>query len=303
MGERNVTVGIAGTGRMGTAIAGRLLRRGVPVVVWNRKAARAAPLLAAGARWAATPRALTNAVDIILTLLTDASAVEAVYRGTDGLFSSDIAGRLFVDMSTVRPAVSQALAAVAAEKGASVIDCPVGGSVGPATEGQLLGFAGGAAADIARARPLLDRLCRDVVHVGPVGAGARLKLAANLLTQVFWQSCGEALTLCEPLGLAPERLMELLAGTSGAPRVLEHRAGDIVAALHGVDKQPVFFDVDSVRKDMRTMLDEAQALGRDLPVASRALACFDEAARRGLGGKDCAMLPVLWARKTDEGRG
>ena len=290
-------LGLAGTGRMGTAIGARLLRRGHALTVWNRTPAKAAGLVSAGAQLAAAPAQVAAASEIVLTILTDAAAVDAVYLGADGLLAGDIAGKLFIEMSTVRPAVAEALAARARAKGAAVIDAPVGGSVGPATDGKLLAFVGGAAADVERARPLLAQLCRHIEAVGPVGAGARVKLAANLLTQVFWQSLGEALALCAPLGLAPARMMEIVSMMSGAPRVLEHRAADIAAGLGGVDKQPVYFDVESVRKDLRTMLEEAAALGRDLPVAGRALAVFDAASRAGFGDADCAMLPALWARR------
>jgi 3-hydroxyisobutyrate dehydrogenase len=293
----HVKLGLAGTGRMGSAIGARLLRLGHTLTAWNRTPAKAAALVTAGARLVDTPARLAAAGEIVLTILTDAAAVDAVYLGADGLFAGDIQGKLFVEMSTVRPAVAEALAARARMKNAAVIDAPVGGSVGPATDGKLLAFVGGSAGDIARARPVLDQLCRHVEVVGPVGAGARVKLAANLMTQVFWQSLGEALTLCMPLGLAPARLMEIVGMMSGAPRVLEHRAADIAAGLGGADKQPVYFDVDSVRKDLRTMLDEASALGRALPLAERALTVFDAAARHGLGAKDCAMLPALWARR------
>jgi 3-hydroxyisobutyrate dehydrogenase len=181
--------------------------------------------------------------------------------------------------------------------GAAFVDCPVGGTVGPATEGTLLGLAGGNADDIARARPLLDQLCRRVEHIGPVGAGAAVKLAMNLTSLVYWQAFGEALALCKPLGLEPARLMELFVESSGAPRIFQRRAGDIATTLEGRDILPVKFDIDSVRKDLRTMIEEAQTIGCLVPVAERALQCFDQASRDGFGGKDCATLPAIWWRR------
>src|SRR5690606_38666648 len=115
-------------------------------------------------------------------------AIAALYEDAQGLLAGDDAGKLFVEMSTVRPRVKTALAEAAARRGASLVDCPVGGTVGPAREGRLIGFAGGAAADVARARPVLEALCRRVEHVGPVGAGARMKLAINLPLMVYWQA-------------------------------------------------------------------------------------------------------------------
>jgi 3-hydroxyisobutyrate dehydrogenase len=284
---------------MGTAIAHRLLSLGHVVTVWNRTAEKTRALAAAGAKVAVTPAHLASDSDVVMTLLTNAAAIDAVYLGTDGLLAGHVAGKLFIEMSTVRPATERTLSAKARTKGAALIDCPVGGTVGPAQAGTLLGLAGGEVADIARAKPILDQLCRKVEHVGPIGAGATIKLAMNLTTQVYWQSFGEALSLCSPLGLDPDRLMELFAESSGAPRVLHRRAGDVAAALRGQDIRPVNFDIDSVRKDLRTMLEEAAALRRKLPVTERALECFDQATREGHGSRDCAILPALWSQRAE----
>src|SRR5207248_7927549 len=144
-----------------------------------------------------------------------------------------------------------------ATRGAALIECPVGGTVGPAKEGKLFGFVGGAVSDVDRARPLLDELCRRVEHVGPVGAGASVKLAINLPLLVYYQALGEALSLCRPLGLDPARLMDIFADTSGGPNMLKPRGPVIAAALQGKETTPVTFDIDLIRKDLRTMIDEA----------------------------------------------
>ena len=222
---------------MGAAIAGRLLSRGHAVTVWNRTAGKADLLADAGAQVAATPAQLAAAAEIVITIVTDSAAIDAVYHGKEGLLAGDIAGRLFIDMSTVRPATVQALAAKVRAKSAAFVECPIGGSVDPARDGKLLGFAGGEAGDVARARPVLDQLCRRVEHVGPVGAGASMKLAINLPLHVYWQALGEALSLCMPLGLAPARLLDIFADTSGAPNVLKARVGTIAAALGSADER------------------------------------------------------------------
>lgn len=162
-------------------------------------------------------------------------------------------------MSTVRPETERALAAKVREKGAALIDCPVGGTVGPALSGKLFGFVGGETADVARAKPVLDQICRRVEHVGAVGAGASMKLAINLPLFVFWQALGEALLLCKPLGLDAARLMDIFADTPGGPNVLRVLGGKLAAALSGKDTGPVAFDIDSIRKDLQTMIEEARA--------------------------------------------
>lgn len=285
-------IGIAGTGRMGAAMAQRLMSLGHELVVWNRSQEKTRPLTDAGATLAVTPRELALASELIITILTDAAAIDATYGGADGLLAGEVRGRLFVEMSTVRPEVQEKLAAKVRAKRASIIDCPVGGTVGPALTGKLLGFVGGEAADVERAKPVLDELCRRVEHVGPAGSGARMKLAINLPLLVYWQALSEALLLTKSLGLDPARMIDILSDTSGGPNVLKVRGPAIADALNGKEVAPVTFDVDSIRKDLRTMIEEAQALGAALPVTACALACFDEASRDGLGGKDASTLPA-----------
>jgi 3-hydroxyisobutyrate dehydrogenase len=173
----------------------------------------------------------------------------------------------------------------------------VGGTTGPAREGKLLGFVGGNAADLERARPVLEQLCRRIEHVGAVGAGASLKLAVNLPLLVYWQAVGEALALCQPLGLEPERLISIFADSSGGPNILKTRGGMLADAMRGKAPANTTFNIDSIRKDMATMVEEARALGYDeLPLTARALECFDEAARNGLGDADAVMLPANWLK-------
>jgi 3-hydroxyisobutyrate dehydrogenase len=290
-------IAIAGVGKMGASIALRLRETGHDVHVWNRTAARLAPLVEAGCTAAPSPKALADASDVVLTILTDRPAQDAIYDGPQGLLAGNLAGKLVLDMSTVRPEDSIALAAKVRAAGAAFVECPVGGTTGPARQGKLLGLAGGDAADIARARPLLDQLCRRVEHVGPVGAGASLKLAVNLPLIVYFQALGESVALCRHLGHDPAWLMELLGDTSGAAAVMKTRAPAFAAALGGKLDAPPAFDVDSICKDLRTMVAEAKARGTDLPVAARTLEVFETARREGWGGKDGSTLPAYWGRK------
>jgi 3-hydroxyisobutyrate dehydrogenase len=175
-----------------------------------------------------------------------------------------------------------------------MIECPVGGTIGPAKDGKLFGFVGGEPADVARARPLLEQMCRRIEHVGPVGAGASMKLAINLPLLVFWQAFGEALALCRPLGLDAGRLIDIFSDTSGGPAVLKNRGAVLTAAIQGKDTGPITVDIDAMRKDLRTMVEEARALGKQLPVTARALECYDQASEAGLGKGDITAIPVRW---------
>lgn len=289
-------IGIAGTGRMGAAMGQRLLAEGEELTVWNRTADKTKPLTEAGAKLAATPAELAASADVIITILTNAEAIDATYRGKDGLLSGDVKGKLFIEMSTVLPETEKALEADVKAKGAALVEAPVGGSSGPAKEGKLVGLVGGSDADVARARPVLEKLCRRVEHVGPIGAGASFKLAINLPLNVYWHALGEALSLCRQHGVDPARVAELFSDTSGSASVMKVRHGAVAAALKG-EKVVGTFDIDSVRKDLRAMLAEGETQGVAMPVTAQALACYDEASAAGLGPFDPATLTAYWARR------
>ncbi len=278
---------------MGAAIACRLLQAGAEVTVWNRTPAKAAALVAAGASLSSEPRALVGEADVVLSILTDAAALDAVYCGSRGLLAAGVADALFIEMSTVRPGTAIELARKVGSAGARLVECPVGGSVAPAREGQLLGLVGGETVDVERAMPVLRLLCRRIEHVGPVGAGSSLKLAINLPMHVYWKALNEALTLCRPLDLDPARLIDIMADTSGAPISLKARKDAVVADMTDIDRGPADFDIDALCKDLRAMLEEARSRGFSLPVAQEVLAFFDEAARRGFGGKSAASALKL----------
>ena len=279
---------------MGSAIATRLASLGHEMMVWNRSADKAR---ATGLPVAPSARALAERSEMVITILSDAKAVEQVYGE---MLGGDVKGRLFVEMSTVRPEVPKRISALAKSKDASFIECPVGGTIGPAKEGKLFGFVGGEAADVARARPVLEQMCRRVEHVGPVGAGARMKLAINLPLLVYWQALGEALSLVRDLNLDPNRLMDILADTSGAATMMKNRAPTVAAALAGKEPSPVTVNVDTMKKDLSEMVEEMRSLGFPSLVTQAALEGFSRASRAGLGAKDCAMIPVAWVNSGSE---
>lgn len=287
-------IGIAGIGKMGAAIGSRLRALGHPVTVWNRTAARAQPLLDAGAQWAESPRALAESVDVVITLLTNEAALDEVYGTDTGLLAGSVAGKVFIDMSTVRPAKPQEMARRVQAVNAHFLECPVGGSVGPAKEGKLLGFVGGDVQDLDKVRALLDVICRRVEHVGPHGAGATMKLAVNLPLMVYWQTLGEALSLVEPLGLDPQRVIDILSDSSGGPNMLKVRGGMIAQTLSQKKSDQVTVNVATMRKDMQAMLDQGLATHKSLPLTALALQKFEAAAQSGLDSKDCSELLVWW---------
>jgi 3-hydroxyisobutyrate dehydrogenase len=291
-------VGIAGVGKMGAAIALRLMEVGHKVTVWNRSADKVKPLAEAGATVAATPAELAAKSEAIITILTDAAAIDVVYGGPSGLLSGAVAGKLFIDMSTVQPATEVALAEKVRAKGAALVECPVGGTTGPARQGQLVGLLGTEAADADRALPLLKQLCRRIDHCGKVGSAASVKLAINLPLMISWQAFGEAFALSKDTKLSAEQLVNLFTDISATTNAIKARAPMIQAMLAGGGEGAgATFTVENGLKDLRTMAAEGRARGMVLPLVERAADCFDEANRSGWGQRDGAAVAVFWSRR------
>jgi 3-hydroxyisobutyrate dehydrogenase len=291
-------VGVCGTGRMGSSIAQRLMTVGHDVAVWNRDLAKTKPLTDAGARLFASPAELVENCEVIIVMLLNDDATEAVYRGPKGILKAKLLGRLLIDMSTLRPDTMKSIGTAVTQQGAAFVECPVGGSTGPAREGKLFGLVGGAGDDVSRALPILEQLCRRIEHVGELGSGATMKLAINLPLLVYWQALGEALTICEPLKLTPDRLIDILSDTAGTPTAMKGRGAVIARGLSGQPRGETAFGISAAKKDLATAVQFAASMHAALPVASSALACFDEAEATGLGDADATTISVRWPQRS-----
>jgi 3-hydroxyisobutyrate dehydrogenase len=290
-------VGVCGTGRMGAAIAQRLIDLGHEVGVWNRNPAKTKPLVDTGAKAFATPASLVEGCEVIVVMLLNDAASEAVYRGPDGILKGEFAGKLVIDMSTVRPDTMQSIGASVTEHGAAFVESPVGGSTGPAKEGKLFALVGGNQADVARAMPVLDQLCRRVEHVGALGAGAAVKLAINLPLLVYWQALGESLTICKPLNLPADRLIDIMSDTAGTPTAMKGRGAVIAKVLGGQPPGATAFGLSAAKKDLATAVQYARSLRAELPVAASALSCYEEAEAAGLGEADATAISTRWPQR------
>src|SRR5580698_7459087 len=226
-------IGVCGTGRMGSAIAQRLMSLGHEVGVWNRNSAKTKSLVDAGAKLFSSPADLIDGCEVTIIMLLNDAATEAVYRAPDGILKAKLASKLIVDMSTIRPDTMKSNGSSVLQQGGAFVECPVGGSTAPAKEGKLLGLVGGSKADVARAMPIMEQMCRRIEHVGDLGMGSVMKLAVNLPLLVYWQALGEALTICKPLNLPAERLIDILTDTSGAPAPMKGRGPAIAKVLGG----------------------------------------------------------------------
>jgi 3-hydroxyisobutyrate dehydrogenase len=230
-------------------------------------------------------------------LLNDA-ATEAVYRGASGILNSKLIGKLVIDMSTVRPDTMKTNGSSVLQQDAAFVECPVGGSTGPAKEGKLFGLVGGTKADVTRAMPVLEQLCRRVEHVGELGSGATMKLAVNLPLLVYWQALGEALAICKPLNLPADRLIDILSDTAGTPTAMKGRGAAIAKVLGGAPLGETAFGLTAAKKDLATAVQFGASINTDLPVTASALACFEEAEAAGLGEADATAVATRWTQRS-----
>ncbi len=290
-------IGVCGTGRMGLSIAQRLMSVGHEVGVWNRNSAKTKPLVDAGAKLFGSPAELIEGCDVTIVMLLNDAATEAIYRGPGGILKAKLAGKLVIDMSTIRPDTMKSNGSSVLQQGAAFVECPVGGSTGPAKEGKLLGLVGGSKADVARAMPIMEQMCRRTEHVGDLGSGSMMKLAVNLPLLVYWQALGEALTICKPLNLPAERLIDILSDTSGTPTAMKGRGPAIAKVLGGAPLGETAFGLNAAKKDLATAVQFGTSIHAELPVTVSALACYEEAEAAGLGDADATAVSTRWTQR------
>lgn len=275
-------VAFLGLGAMGAPMATRLLSAGFPLVVWNRTPEKAAALVAAGAQLSPTPRQAAEIADVVATMLSDPAALDAVALGVDGILSGLGPGKVWLDFSTVAPADARRLAGLARARGAEFCDVPVAGSVVPAREGTLTILAGGEASTLESAREVLATLSKQVLHVGPAGQGAAMKLVNNLLYGVSLAAFGEALLLAEELGVGADRAAAWILTTPAAPPYARTKLDFLKAG-----GAPPHFSVALMEKDLGLMADAARS---ELAVTSAAADAYRKAKQAGLGDADLAHV-------------
>lgn len=278
-------IGFLGLGKMGAVMAPRFIDAGFPLTVWNRSAEKAEAIGEAGATVAATPAAVAESAEVVISILRDDAAAEQAFLGQSGLLSVDVDGKQFIEMSTLRPETARDLAARCAEKGAGFIDAPVSGTVAPAKDGKLMALVGGSKEDLERARPALEVLTRRIVHAGPVGQGAMLKLVLNLQLAAYWQTLGEAMALGQAAGLDLALMLDAMADSGASARVLGPK---IPLIIDGSDY--VAFDIETMEKDAKSILTIGGELGVSMPTLSAALATYSAAHAAGLAEADAVSI-------------
>ncbi|MGF1477853.1 MAG: NAD(P)-dependent oxidoreductase [Geminicoccaceae bacterium] len=283
-------IGVIGLGKMGRAIAERLVETGENLVVWNRTPGRAGGL---NAREAASVTGVAAEASLIFSVLADDAALDAVYHGPEGLLKADLSGRTVVEFCTMGPARARALDLAVGKAGGAFLECPVGGTVGPARQGALLGLAGGRPEVFLAARPVLEKLTRRLEHAGPVGAGAAMKLAINLPLMVYWSALGEALGLALSEGVDASLALDILADSSGAIGAAKKRVPPIRDMVVDGDPGGVNFAIETALKDMAEMVALAERHGLPAEVIGAARARAERALKDGWAGRD-ASLTAAW---------
>jgi 3-hydroxyisobutyrate dehydrogenase len=283
-------VAILGLGLMGAGMAGRVLTAGFPLAVYNRNPEKTAPFAKAGAYVARTPRDAAARADIIITMLADDNASRAVWLDKDtGALAGAVPGTWLVESSTASVQWIHELATAAKKHECELLDAPVTGSKPQAASGELLFLVGGSAEALAAVRPVLTVMSRDILHLGPIGSGATLKLINNFLCGVQAASLAEAMALLAASGLDREKSIAVLtAGAPGSPlvKILTTRAA-------ANDFTPNFV-LRLMAKDLTYAREEGARHGIAMNTATPAIADFEKAIAAGYGEKDfSAIIPAL----------
>ena len=278
-------VGFVGLGTMGGAMAANVARAGHSVTAWNRTPGRAAELANVGLELAPTAAAAAATAELIVTIVSDTPDVEAVLFGPDGVAAGAQPGSLLVDMSTISPSATRDFASRLASQGVAMLDAPVSGGSEGARKGTLSIFVGGEAADLERARPVLEAMGTTITHLGPIGAGQAGKAVNQVILAGGYLGVAEGIVLAMKAGLDVEALVQALGGGAAQSWVLQNRSGRMLA-----NDYPLGFKVALHRKDLGIALQLARETGAALPVAAMAEAIEAGLVGRGHGDEDVSAV-------------
>jgi 3-hydroxyisobutyrate dehydrogenase len=279
------SIAFLGLGIMGVAMARRLQEAGFPLTVFNRSAAKAQPLAAAGALVAATAREAAASADIVIGMVSDDAASQTLWLGENAALAGVKPGTLLVECSTLSTEWVRELGAAAAKAGCELLDAPVSGSKPQAIAGELNFLVGGSPAAIEHARPAFAVMGRSVTHVGPAGCGALLKLINNFMSGVQMVAAAQAIALIESSGLDRARALEVLGtGAPGSPIVRT-----VFARMAAHDYAPNF-QLQLAAKDLRYAILEAARHGLTLTTAATALEAMDQGIKAGQGAQDFSSV-------------
>lgn len=272
-------------------MAKRLLEKGHTVTGYNRTRAKAQWLIDAGMKWADSPRAAAAAVDITFSMVTNSHALEEIADGPNGILAGLTAGKIWIDMSTVAPAISRALAARVREKGADIVDAPVSGSVITLEQGKLSVMVGGRKETFERVKPLLLDLGPKVTHVGDNGLALVMKISTNLSLAVQMLAFSEGVLLAEKSGIARETAVDVLTHSVIGSPMVQYR-GPFVLKM----PDEAWFNVNMMQKDMLLALELGRQVDVPLPTTAATNEMLTAARGMGLVEQDFAVVFEVLAR-------
>jgi len=284
-------LGFVGLGAMGGRVVKRLLEAGYSVTGYNRTRERAQWLLDAGMHWGETPRAVVEASDVIFTMVTDTKALSSVMEGAQGILAGLKPGNVFIDMSTVNPAISKQLAERVAATGARMLDVPVSGSVITLEQGNLSLMVGGEQAVFEQVKPILLAIGPKITHMGANGQAVLMKIAINLNLQVQMLGLCEGLALAEKGGIPRELALEAMLNSAVASPMLKYRAPFILQM-----PAEAWFNVNMMQKDMLLALEMGRELDVPLPLVASSNEYLTAARALGLEQQDFAVVYKVLAK-------
>ena len=283
------TTGFIGLGRMGCPMASNLVRKGFDLVVHDIAAARVDTLARLGAVPATSPAEVAAQAEVVITMLPGPASVREVIAGQEGVLAKARKGTIVMDMSTIDPGTTDAMAELCEGRGLEFIDAPVGRLASHADAGESLFMVGGTSDNLERVRPLLDAMGTAIFHCGPCGTGTRTKLVNNFISTASCQINAEALVLAASFGLDLDSTLDVICGTSAVNGQISSAWPVKVLA----DDTSPGFTIDLAHKDLSLVVEAANATGVPMPMAATAREAYSVAKVRGYGGKDfSAMLDV-----------
>jgi 3-hydroxyisobutyrate dehydrogenase-like beta-hydroxyacid dehydrogenase len=288
-------IGFIGLGLMGRPMALNLLKAGHTLTVWNRTSARTQELANAGATVAKTPREVAAASEILMTIVSDPAALESVLWGDgdhkDGAFEGLKSGSIYIDSSTVSPALEKKIAAACQQRGVRFLDAPVTGGDWGAREGNLVFMIGGDAATVKETEPILGVMGKKLFHLGPVGAGQTVKLAMNAILALEVDAMAEALALVTRAGLNGEQLIDVMQASMGRSPLLDLKSP---LMLKGEFKPS--FPLRLMHKDLGLALDLANQIGVALPATAAAREVYNAVKGEAKEDVDYSAVMRFWKK-------
>ena len=288
-----MNLGFVGLGAMGQLIVPRLMAAGHAVTGWNRSCDKAEPLIKAGMKWADTPREVAQASEIVFSIVTDARAVKAVALGPDGIVSGLAKGHIYIDMSTIEPDESRAIAGEFAKAGSTMLDGPLSGSPVTVVQGNASIMIGGDEAAFERVKPVLLAIGPKVTRIGANGLACQMKIAVNLLLMVEIIAFCEAIALAEKGGVTREAAVDAILKSVAASPVIGYRGPFI---LDGKMPEVPLADVTLQQKDMMLALNLGRTLGSPVPLAAAANEMMNACRGLGIDGNDFVVAHQVYRR-------